>query len=210
MSKSLKWLAGSFIVTSLLVACNKTEEPKPETPKTEVVALPVADDSPTVGIWTEGMKLGTTLMLLEQNPQLSDTQKACLLGDEANATYLAGSKAEMLRVLGEDGIKQADEFYRSELGKKVAEYSRQQMKIAAGEKVENPISLTDDEQAKVMEFMNSEIMKKMQENIAQVSAEKMEADLAVIAKQEAVRCQVPNSDVKTSTPNQPTSSSDKK
>lgn len=208
MNKINRLVIGSLLVATLLTACNKAEEPAPasdspkpttlksgesvggiEVPTAEKIAS-VSNDSPTVAIWTGGMKLGTTLLLLEENPELSDAQKECLMGAEANKVYFDKSKAEMLMVLGEDGILVADEFYRSEVGQKVQAFSNEQIAIASGEKIANPIKLTEEEQQKMQAFMQSDIMKKMQENIAKITPEKMEADLAQTAKEEMVRCKI--------------------
>lgn len=199
--KSIKLLATLLSATLLLTACSKEEAEVevPEPVSTGVTnptqtQLDALNGSPTISIWTAGMKLGTTLMLLEKHPNMSEKDQECLMGKDADPAYFENSKREMLAVLGEDGIKTADEFYNSEVGKKVALFSQEQMAIAAGKKVTNPTTLTDEEQAKMQAFMESDMMTKMRNNIATISPEKMEADLAIIAEQEAVRCNLTASD----------------
>lgn len=189
------------VLVLLLTACNKQEEPSAPTQKsvegTGVVnptkeQLDAMNGSPTIGTWTAGMKLGATLMLLEKHPKMTPAEQDCLLGVDADKAYFENSKREMLAVLGEDGIKKADDFYSSDVGKKVAQLSQEQMAIVAGKKIDKPTVLSDDEKAKMEEFMASEMMQKMRQNIATISPEKMEADLAVIAEKEAARCGLPD------------------
>lgn len=196
MKKIVQVLAVGILSGLALSACNK-EEATVEVPEVEestgvvnptTEQLDAVNGSPTIAIWTAGMKLGTTLMLLEKHPTLTDKQQECLLGADADKAYFENSKREMLAVLGEDGIQQADNFYNSEVGKKVAAFSQEQMAIAAGKKIDKPLELTADEKTQMEEFMASEMMVKMRQNIATISPEKMEADLALIAEQEAVRC----------------------
>lgn len=196
--------AKSLLVIALsaftLTACNKnqdnqsTESPPAPTESTTAQAQSTATSastsvSPTVQIWVESMKLGTFMMLKAENPNLTAEQLACLRSDDANATYYAKGEGELKRILGDDLLKAADEFYASEFGKKITAFTHQQLLIAAGETVDNPITLTPEEQADMLKQMQeSEFAQKMQADAQTVSEEEATAMIAEFSAKEKARC----------------------
>lgn len=190
----------ALLVLSLAVtACNKPEPAKDtptETPKEQKTetATPsptntTENTSPTITMWAHSMKFSTVMAIQTAHPNLSAQQKACLLGADADATYLEKGKTEVTKILGEDGLKTSDEFYRTETGKKMQTYAKQQLQQMTGEPLaEKPVLLTDEDQKAVDEFMKTDAAKKAQAQADGMNMAEMEAMMKDLAEQETKRC----------------------
>lgn len=197
-----------------LTACNKTEKPQAEEKPTTTQTAPSeasapaqtsapattpdqpaqtsapAGGSPTVAMYVDTMKVTTFMQLMATN-QLTDEQKTCLMSNDANATYLDTAKTELGKTLGEDGLKASDEFYASELGQKVAKFARQELHKAIGQPVEGePVTLTDEDKTKMMEFSQSDIGKKIDANTKNIDPQAMMKQLEGFAASEKTRCKI--------------------
>lgn len=206
--KFMPLLLSAAVSLACLTACTKTEKPQAEekpattqtapseasapatTPDQPAQASAPTDGSPTVAMYVDTMKV-TTFMQLMATSQLTDEQKTCLMGSDANATYLDTAKTELGKTLGEDGLKASDEFYSSELGQKVAKFARQELNKAIGQPIEGePVTLTDEDKAKMMEFSQSDIGKKIDANTKNIDPQAMMKQLEGFVASEKTRCKI--------------------
>ena len=206
MEKLMKLLNKKLIVLMLLslavTACKKPEQAK-DTPvevskeqkveqKVETAPSPIEATeatSPTIALWAQSLKYGTMMSVQTTHPNLSAEQKTCLLSADADIIYLEKGKSEVTQALGEEGLKVSDEFYSSEVGKKVQAYAKQQLQQMMGEPVTGaPITLSAEDEKAVMDFMQSDVAKKVQAQAEGTDAAKMDAMMKELAAQEALRC----------------------
>lgn len=207
--KVLPTLLTTVLCATLLTACNKTEAPKTDTkpaettkteapaeaPKTaDATAQPVAAAeagvSPTVQMYVDTMKL-TTVMQLSAVQALTPEQKTCLNSNDANATYLETAKTEMLKALGEDGLKASDEFYATEVGKKFVKFTQQQLQQMAGQPIEGEaVTITPEDQAKIAEFSQSDAGKKIEASNTQADPQALMKTMEGFVAAEKTRCNI--------------------
>lgn len=183
---------------TVLTACNKTQTPKDD-PQTAQSATPAqetqatsanASTSPTLLMYIETMK-ATTGMQLGASHALSPEQMACIYGDGANATYLDTAKSQLLKALGEDGLKASDEFYASELGQKLIKFTQQQLQQATGRAIEGEaIVLTPEDEVKIVEFGQSEIGKKIEANTKNIDPQALMQQMQAHLESEKERCKI--------------------
>lgn len=187
------------LVASVLsfTACDRKEPTKTETKtsastttNTTTNTATATTASPTVQVWADSMRMGTVMMLTQENPKLTAEQKACLQAPEGNATYYTLGEAEMKKILSPEELKQSDEFYNSAVGKKMVAMTHQQMRMAQGEKVGNPITLTADEQKEIVKFTQSTFAQKVQADSDKATPETAMEKFKPIIAQEKVRCKI--------------------
>lgn len=205
--KVLPTLLATALCATLLTACNKTEAPKTDTkpaettkteapaeaPKADATAQPATADagvSPTVQMYVDTMKL-TTVMQLSAAQALTPEQKTCLNSNDANATYLETAKTEMLKALGEDGLKASDEFYATEVGKKFVKFTQQQLQQMAGQPIEGEaVTITPEDQAKIAEFSQSDAGKKIEASNTQADPQALMKTMEGFVTAEKTRCNI--------------------
>lgn len=202
----MKLLFVCLLVSAVaLSACNKNEAPKNDSQATTQVATsanqavqtpapttppPSTDTSPTLLMYIETMK-ATTGMQLGASYPLSPEQTACLYSNDANATYLATAKEQLSKALGKDGLKASDEFYASELGQKLIKFTQQQLQQATGRPIEGePITLTAEDEVKIVEFSQSDIGKKIEANTKNIDPQAMMKQMQAHLESEKTRCKI--------------------
>lgn len=194
MTTLLRVSALSLACVLALTACKKdepAETPKAET-KTEAPAeqTPASnlDNSPTVKMMGDMWKIGTVAILGGMHPNMSETQVSCLMD---SPRYNEIGKEEALKLIGEDGIKASDEFYRTEVGQKALKFMEQQQLIIQGKKVEGElVEITQEDQAKMVEFSQTETGKKLEAMSAGADVEEMSKKMVEIANEEKARCNI--------------------
>lgn len=194
MTTLLRVSALSLACVLALTACKKdepAETPKAET-KTEAPAEQTPannlDNSPTVKMMGDMWKIGTVAILGGMHPSMNDGQIACLMD---SPRYTEIGKEEALKLIGEDGIKASDEFYTTEVGQKALKFMEQQQLIMQGKKVEGEIvEITQEDQAKMVEFSQTEAGKKLEAMSAGANVEEMSKRMIEIATEEKARCNI--------------------
>lgn len=212
--KPLHTLLAIAVSGLLLTACDKktdtTAEPKTEA-KTETVApadnagtAPAGEttaatttanvDSPTIKMSMMGIKMATFGVIAQEKPNLTDEQKKCLAGDEANATYQPYVD-EITGIIGADGIKEADKFYETEVGKKMLTFMNQQFAEVAGLPIEGePVTMTDADKKAMEEYgKNNQSSKAIEEKLAASMAsdpQKTMQQMQDFATKEKARCNI--------------------
>lgn len=210
--KPLHTLLAFAVSGLLLTACDKkTEtpaEPKTET-KTETAApadstgaataakttvANASSDSPTLKMSILGIKMATFGMIAQEKPSLTDEQKKCLAGDEANATYQAYAD-DIVGIIGADALKESDKFYDTEVGKKMLTFMDQQLAQAAGLPITgDAVTITDADKAAMQEYAKTnESSKAMEEKItAAMSADPQKTlkQMQHFAAKEKARCNI--------------------
>lgn len=179
-----------------LTACNKNDSA--QAPKADnAQATAPADDldnSPTVLVMADMLKFGAWAYIQSTgaiNDKTTDEQLNCLF-DYDKALFLQAGKEEVTKNLSADLIKQSDEFYRTEVGKKVLKFTEQSQLQAQGRPIEGePVVITDEDKAKMAEFGQSEAGQK----IAQaMNAGAVQGDLKALVTQlgekEKARCKL--------------------
>lgn len=194
MTTLLRVSALSLACVLALTACKKdepAETPKAET-KTEAPAeqTPASnlDNSPTVKMMGDMWKIGTVAILGGMHPNMSEAQVSCLMD---SPRYNEIGKEEALKLIGEDGIKASDEFYTTEVGQKALKFMEQQQLIIQGKKVEGElVEITQEDQAKMVEFSQTETGKKLEAMSAGADVEEMSKKMVEIANEEKARCNI--------------------
>lgn len=195
MTTLLRVSALSLALVLAVTGCKKdepAETPKAET-KTEVPAEQASkatdlDSSPTVKMMGDMWKIGTVAILGGMHPNMSETQVSCLMD---SPRYNEIGKEEALKLIGEDGIKASDEFYRTEVGQKALKFMEQQQLIIQGKKVEGElVEITQEDQAKMVEFSQTETGKKLEAMSAGADVEEMSKKMVEIANEEKARCNI--------------------
>lgn len=194
-------LLATTLCVLFLTACNKAEAPKSETKSEEVakietpateqsVATTDAGISPTVQMYINTMKM-TTGMQLSSAHELTAEQKTCLNSNGADATYLEVAKTEMLKALGEDGLKASDEFYSTEVGKKFVKFTQQQFQQMSGQPIEGElVTITAEDQAKITEFSQSDAGKKIEASNSQADPQELMKTMEGFVTAEKARCNI--------------------
>lgn len=191
MTALLRVSALSLALVLTVTGCKK-DEPA-EAPKTEASAKQAPetanlDNSPTVKMMGDMWKIGTVAILGGMHPNMSEAQVSCLMD---SSRYNEIGKEEALKLVGEDGIKASDEFYRTEVGQKALKFIEQQQLLIQGKKVEGElVEITQEDQAKMAEFSQTEAGKKLEAMSAGANVEEISKKMIEIANEERVRCNI--------------------
>lgn len=91
---------------------------------------------------------------------------------------------------GEDGLKIADDFYRTPEGQKVIQITEQQLLKLQNKPADKPITLTDEEEKKIDEFLQSDVAKKAETNVQKIDSKEMQVIFEKLIKLEKQRCNI--------------------
>ncbi|MGK8251895.1 hypothetical protein [Moraxella lacunata] len=138
------------------------------------------------------LQMSTLMHLAQTNPDITEEQGACLMSKDGEATYHETSKQMLVDAVGVEGIQEADKFYESEVGQKVLKYTEQQEKLARGESIDGePIIMTEEDQAKMVEMSQSEANQKLETAMQEsITPEKMKTLIEDFATKEKARCNI--------------------
>ncbi|WP_201584632.1 DUF2059 domain-containing protein [Psychrobacter jeotgali] len=115
-----------------------------------------AEDLVITDIALEGLNDAFFTPLINSS-SLSDEQKSCL---EARDKNLGRAELQSFyrEQFSEDEIQELEDFYTSDAGEKMLDYSNQQILIMSGEKVSRAVSApTKEQQAQIQAFMKSPV-----------------------------------------------------
>ncbi|WP_227430343.1 hypothetical protein [Psychrobacter sp. I-STPA6b] len=179
---------------TLLTGCNKATDTdkaedtasQPTTETTTTQDSAINNNSPTVNIMADSF-VAITKAQLNADDKYSAEDKECL--NQMNDTVATAEADKFLRnELTPEQLATLDDFYGSELGQKITKFSDQQYKMMAGETVENPITLTQEEQQKMVEFVQSPEGQTIQNIGDSVDPQQYEDMLKKIINNELTRC----------------------
>lgn len=194
--KFLPLTALSLVCVLALTACNKPQEPAPAEPAKTETQTPTLnlDGSPTLEVMTHALKVGAWGIIQGTTPNLSlsDEQIACLV-DYDKTSFGESAKTQAQKILDAELLKASDEFYNTETGQKLLALTKQVKLDKKGDLVadEQAVELTADDQAKVAEFSESVMGKKLNDATAS-DIEAMQTLMVELANKEKTRCQIAN------------------
>lgn len=119
--------------------------------------------------------------------QLTPEQSACLQSPEGNASYLESLEPFFKSVLSEAEIKEADEFFGSDAGRKFGDMMLGQMGV------ENPapfVEPTDDEKMQITKAMLKPFFVKVKTKTDAMSEEEAVNFMMPMMQKEMARCQI--------------------
>lgn len=165
-------------------------ETAPET-KTNTGAMPAEIDkliiqSPYMDFMVNANR-ASVVKDIKSEFQLSPEQNACLLSLEGNPNYLEVLEPYVKGVLSEDEIKDADEFYASDAGRKFAEMMLKQM---GAENLPPFVEPTDSEKAEIAKALLKPFSVKMKAKTDAMSEEEAINFMVPMVQKETERCKI--------------------
>ncbi|OOS07845.1 hypothetical protein SAMN02745664_10110 [Moraxella cuniculi DSM 21768] len=124
---------------------------------------------------------------IKSESQLTPEQNACLLSLEGNPNYLEILEPYVKGILSDDEIKEADEFFASDAGRKFAEMMLNQM---GAENLPPFVEPTDSEKAEIAKAMLKPFFVKMQAKQDAMSEQEALDFIALMVNKEKARCQI--------------------
>lgn len=193
--------AVSLALLLSLTACNKNESAS-ESPKAEATTTTAAaeapkaepavnlDNSPTIKMMSDVLKMGATGMVIAAAQNATQEQLDCLQNAD-NALFLEAAKTQTQKMLGDDLIKESDKFYETEVGQKMLKFMEQSQLQMQGKPIEGePVVITEEDKAKMAEFGESELGKKIAKATTQPDPQEMQQLLTELANKEKARCNI--------------------
>ena len=190
----LKTLLVIGICSAFLSACEKPKQVPSEKTQEQSAVLPITENknsnndvksqSPTLFLWVKGIKFAVNGMI-NSSQKINDSQKSCL-EDENNIE----GRLSLTKAMGEDGLKIADGFYRTPEGQKVIQITEQQLLKLQNKPTGEPITLTDEEEKKINEFLQSDVAKKAETNVQKIDSKEMQVIFEKLIKLEKQRCNI--------------------
>ena len=119
--------------------------------------------------------------------QLSPEQNACLLSLEGNPTYLEILEPYFKGILSDDEIKEADEFFASDAGRKFSEMMLKQM---GAENLPPFVEPTNSEKAEIAKALLKPFFVKVKAKTDALSEEKALNFMVPMVQKEMERCKV--------------------
>lgn len=124
---------------------------------------------------------------IKSETQLSPEQNACLLSLEGNRNYLAILEPYVKGILTDNDIKEADEFFASDAGRKFAEMMLKQM---GAENLPPFVEPTDSEKAEIAKALLKPFFVKMKAKTDAMSEQEALDFMMSIVDKEKARCQI--------------------
>lgn len=124
---------------------------------------------------------------IKSETQLSPEQNACLLSLEGNRNYLAILEPYVKGILTDNDIKEADEFFASDTGRKFAEMMLKQM---GAENLPPFVEPTDSEKAEIAKALLKPFFVKMKAKTDAMSEQEALDFMMSIVDKEKARCQI--------------------
>lgn len=194
----------SLAVVFSLTACNKTDsnaqapktdtatQAKSEAPKQQAPAN-YLDTSPTVLMMADMLKVGAWAYIHATGAanNMTEEQMECLFNYD-KALFLEAGKAETTKMLSEELIRKSDEFYHTEVGKKMLKFMEQTQLQAQGKPINGEaVVITEEDKAKMAEFGQSEAGQKIaQATGAGVDPQAVQALVKELGDKEKARCKL--------------------
>ncbi|WFF39007.1 hypothetical protein LU290_01895 [Moraxella nasibovis] len=119
--------------------------------------------------------------------QLTPEQNACLLSLGGNPTYLATLEPYFKGILSDDEIKEADEFFASDAGRKFSEMMLNQMGV---ENLPPFVEPTDSEKAEITKALLKPFFVKMKAKTDAMSEQEALDFMMSIVDKEKAHCQI--------------------
>lgn len=119
--------------------------------------------------------------------QLTPEQNACLLSLEGNPNYLATLEPYFKGILSDDEIKEADEFFASDAGRKFSEMMLKQM---GAENLPPFIEPTDSEKAEIAKALLKPFFVKVKAKTDTMSEEEAINFMVPMVQKEMERCKI--------------------
>lgn len=119
--------------------------------------------------------------------QLTPEQSACLQSSEGNANYLESLEPFFKGVLNADEIKEADEFFGSDAGRKFSDMMLGQMGV---ENLPPFVEPTDDEKMQITKAMLKPFFVKVKTKTDAMSEEEAVNFMMPMMQKEMARCQI--------------------
>lgn len=124
---------------------------------------------------------------IKSESQLTPEQNACLLSLEGNPNYLEILEPYVKGILSDDDIKEADEFFASDAGRKFAEMMLKQM---GAENLPPFVEPTDSEKAEIAKALLKPFFVKMKAKTDAMSEQEALDFMMSIVDKEKARCQI--------------------
>lgn len=124
---------------------------------------------------------------IKSETQLSPEQNACLLSLEGNPNYLAILEPYVKGILTDNDIKEADEFFASDAGRKFGEMMLNQL---GAENLPPFIEPTDSEKAEIAKAMLTPSFVKMRAKTDAMSEEEAINFMLPMVQKEMERCKI--------------------
>lgn len=124
---------------------------------------------------------------IKSETQLSPEQNACLLSLEGNPNYLAILEPYVKGILTDNDIKEADEFFTSDAGRKFAEMMLKQM---GAENLPPFVELTDSEKAEIAKALLKPFFVKVKAKTDAMSEEEAMNFMLPMVQKEMERCKI--------------------
>lgn len=128
--------------------------------------------------------------MINNSQKINDSQKSCLEDENNIENYLQEGRLSLTKAMGEDGLKIADDFYRTPEGQKVIQITEQQLLKLQNKPAGKPITLTDEEEKKIDEFLQSDVAKKAETNVQKIDSKEMQVIFEKLIKLEKQRCNI--------------------
>ena len=119
--------------------------------------------------------------------QLTPEQNACLLSLEGNPNYLATLEPYFKGILSDDEIKEADEFFASDAGRKFSEMMLKQM---GAENLPPFVEPTDSEKAEIAKALLKPFFAKVKAKTDAMSEEEAMNFMLPMVQKEMERCKI--------------------
>lgn len=200
----MRFVVSALSVAAVLVlsACGDkpsnttaTDTPAPETPVTNTApadpAMP-ADinnmiiQSPYMDFVVKTNR-AAIISHIKSDTQLTPEQAACLQSVEGNTTYLAILDPYVKEVLSADDIKEADEFFGTEAGRKFGEMALNEL---GAENMPPFIEPNDSEKAEIANAMLKPFFVKMKAKNDAASMQEAIDFMMTMVKKEKERCKI--------------------
>ncbi len=195
----LKTLLVIGICSAFLSACEKPKQVQSEKTQEHSTVLPITENqnsnndvksqSPTLFLWVKGIKFAVNGMI-NSSQKINDSQKSCLEDENNIENYLQEGRLSLTKAMEEDGLKIADDFYRTPEGQKVIQITEQQLLNLQNKPAGEPITLTDEEEKKIDEFLQSDVAKKAETNVQKIDSKEMQVIFEKLIKLEKQRCNI--------------------
>lgn len=181
-----------------LSACSKPAETPATTPATETPASNTATTTQTAPADTNitsspymdfSVKTNRTFLIshIQSSTQLTPEQVACLQSSEGDANYLQSLDPFVKGVLTADEIKEADEFFATEAGRKFEAMALNQLGAENAPPVVEP---TDSEKVEIVKAASKPFVAKMQAKNDAMSEQESIDFIMSIADKEKQRCKI--------------------
>lgn len=149
------------------------------------------DTSPTVLMMADTLKIGAW-GVIHTTANISTQEHLDCLFDYDKALFLEAGKAETQKMLSADLIKASDEFYATEVGQKMLKFMEQTQLESQGKPIEGEkVVISEEDKAKMAEFGQSEVGKKIAEATAKgTDPQAVQKLVEELANKEKARCKL--------------------